>query len=62
MRGIYAMPDDVGLFDALLPSEGMADKLQFPHDHAEIAWSHFLAQHIGKVNTEIKGWKDTWEN
>jgi hypothetical protein len=46
------MPDDVGLFDALLPSEGMADKLQFPHDHAEIAWSHFLAQHIGKVNTE----------
>ncbi len=46
------MPDDAGLFDALLPSEGMADKLQFPHDHAEIAWSHFLAQHIGKSNTE----------
>jgi len=46
------MPDDVGLFDILLPSEGMADKLQFPHDHAEIAWSHFLAQHIGKINTE----------
>ena len=46
------MPDDVGLFDILLPSEGMADKLHFPHDHAEIAWSHFLAQHIGKLNTE----------
>jgi hypothetical protein len=26
--------------------------LEFPHDHAEIAWNNWLAQHIGKVNTE----------
>ena len=44
--------NDVGLFDALLPMEGVADKLNFPHDHAVIAWEHFLAQHIGKKNTE----------
>ena len=43
---------DVGTLDALLTNEGMADKLKFPHDHSEIAWSHFLAQHVGKVNTE----------
>jgi len=24
----------------------------FPHDHEEIAWSHFLAQHLGKDYTE----------
>lgn len=24
----------------------------FPNDHSEIAWSHFLAQHFGKVNNE----------
>jgi len=28
------------------------DPLDFPHNHAEIAWSHFLAQHVGKLNTE----------
>ncbi len=28
------------------------DPLDFPHDHEEIAWSHFLAQHVGKVKTE----------
>jgi hypothetical protein len=28
------------------------DLLAFSHDHAEIAWSHWLAQHIGKSNTE----------
>ena len=28
------------------------DTLQFPHDHAEIAWSHFLLQHVGKKRTE----------
>lgn len=26
--------------------------LVFPHDHEEIAWSHFLAQHLGKSYTE----------
>jgi hypothetical protein len=46
------MNDDVGLYDALIPSEGMQDVLEFPHDHADIAWSHFLAQHVGRVNTE----------
>jgi len=28
------------------------DDLGFIHDHADIAWSHFLAQHYGKINTE----------
>jgi hypothetical protein len=28
------------------------DVLDFPHDHAAIAWGHFLAQHFGKENTE----------
>jgi len=28
------------------------EPLDFPHDHAEVAWSHFLAQHVGKKNTE----------
>ena len=32
--------------------EQRLDPLQFPHDHADIAWSHFLAQHIGKAKTE----------
>ena len=45
------MPD-VGTFDALITAEGYTDVLAFPHDHADIAWSHFLAQHIGKANTE----------
>lgn len=30
----------------------MSDILNFPHDHAEIAWSHWLAQHVGKSRTE----------
>jgi len=30
----------------------MSDTFGFPHDHAEIAWGHWLAQHIGKANTE----------
>jgi hypothetical protein len=30
----------------------MSDDLGFPHDHGEVAWGHFLAQHLGKVNTE----------
>ncbi len=30
----------------------MNEELGFPHDHGEIAWSHWLAQHVGKVNTE----------
>jgi hypothetical protein len=29
----------------------MSDVLNFPHDHAEIAWDNFLAQHDGKLNT-----------
>jgi hypothetical protein len=28
------------------------EDIGFPHNHEEIAWSHFLAQHIGKKNTE----------
>lgn len=28
------------------------DVLAFPHNHADIAWGHFLAQHLGKFNTE----------
>jgi len=30
----------------------MSDVLAFPHDHAAIAWGHWLAQHINKSNTE----------
>lgn len=30
----------------------MSDDLGFPHNHEEIAWSHFLAQHLGKEYTE----------
>lgn len=30
----------------------MSDDLGFPHDHATVAWEHFLAQHVGKSNTE----------
>src|SRR4051812_1343911 len=30
----------------------MSDDLGFPHDHGEISWNHFLAQHVGKSNTE----------
>jgi hypothetical protein len=30
----------------------MSDDLGFIHDHGEIAWGHFLAQHVGKANTE----------
>jgi hypothetical protein len=30
----------------------MDEILGFPHDHADIAWSHFLAQHVNKSNTE----------
>lgn len=28
------------------------DQFNFPHDHAQIAWNNFLAQHVGKENTE----------
>lgn len=37
--------------DMLLPIS-WTDQLDFPHDHVDIAWSHFLAQHDGKPNTE----------
>ena len=30
----------------------MADDLGFLHNHEEVAWSHFLAQHVGKLYTE----------
>lgn len=30
----------------------MSDTLNFPHDHEAIAWSHWLAQHFDKKNTE----------
>lgn len=30
----------------------MSDVLAFPHHHGEVAWNNFLAQHIGKENTE----------
>jgi hypothetical protein len=30
----------------------MSDVLNFPHNHADVAWGHFLAQHVGKFNTE----------
>jgi hypothetical protein len=30
----------------------MSDDLGFLHDHGEIAWGNFLAQHVGKSNTE----------
>jgi hypothetical protein len=30
----------------------MSDDLGFPHDHGDIAWNHFLAQHEGKRSTE----------
>jgi hypothetical protein len=43
---------DTGTLDVLLANEGLADKLKFPHNHSDIAWSHFLAQHVGKLNTE----------
>ena len=33
-------------------SDTTTDVLGFLHDHADIAWSHWLAQHIGKPNTE----------
>jgi hypothetical protein len=28
------------------------DDFNFPHVHSDVAWSHFLAQHVGKVYTE----------
>jgi hypothetical protein len=30
----------------------ITDVLAFPHDHGEVAWGHFLAQHFNKENTE----------
>ena len=30
----------------------MSDDIGFPHLHGDIAWNHWLAQHIGKKNTE----------
>jgi hypothetical protein len=33
-------------------SDTIADVLAFPHDHGEVAWGHFLAQHFNKENTE----------
>jgi Protein of unknown function (DUF2612) len=30
----------------------LSDTLTFPYDHETIAWSHFLAQHLGKEYTE----------
>ena len=30
----------------------MSDDLGFPHDHGEITWNNFLAQHVGKEQTE----------
>lgn len=30
----------------------MSDDLGFLHQHGEVAWSHFLAQHVGKLYTE----------
>jgi len=30
----------------------LSDDIGFPHNHEEIAWNHFLAQHIDKKNTE----------
>lgn len=30
----------------------MSDDIGFPHNHEEIAWNHWLAQHVGKNNTE----------
>jgi hypothetical protein len=29
----------------------MSDTLTFPTDHGAVAWGHFLAQHLGKVQT-----------
>jgi hypothetical protein len=43
---------DAGTFDALMAMEGYTDVLDFPHNHSDIAWDHFLAQHLGKTNTE----------
>jgi hypothetical protein len=30
----------------------VSDDIGFPHNHEEVAWGHWLAQHVGKVNTE----------
>jgi hypothetical protein len=40
---------DIIIHAGLLP---LPDALGFPHDHATISWEHWLAQHIGKSNTE----------
>ena len=42
---------DIGVIDPLLLAT-WTDELGFIHNHADIAWSHFLAQHDGKINTE----------
>lgn len=43
--------DEFGIIDPFLLAV-WSGELGFPHDHEEIAWSHFLAQHVGKKNTE----------
>src|SRR5580765_1475795 len=43
--------NQIGSIDALLLAS-WTDQLNFPHDHADIAWSNFLAQHVNKLNTK----------
>lgn len=51
IENIGDLIDTIGVVDPLLLAS-WTDDLGFIHDHAEIAWSHFLAQHDGKPNTE----------
>src|SRR5580765_3017834 len=47
------MNGEVGTFsNGTLPSDASNEALAFPYNHSDIAWSHFLAQHVGKLNTE----------
>lgn len=51
IEAAIASIDNLGIIDPILLA-AWTDALAFPHDHAEIAWSHFLAQHVNKANTE----------
>ena len=44
----------VGVFDVGISPIGFVtvEDVGFPHDHEEIAWSHWLAQHVGMPYTE----------
>jgi hypothetical protein len=46
------MSDKPPILNTPVPIPISSHDLGFPHNHGQISWEHFLAQHIGKQHTE----------